>query len=78
MLSEVKNGVLNKLLSGFESILQRPLILVINRRKTPLSRVPLIKPENNDDPVINEMFAWVTEVEGDVPNQNDCRLCPEG
>jgi len=33
-----------------------------------MSRVPLIKPENNDDPVINEMFAWVTEVEGDVPN----------
>ena len=33
-----------------------------------MSRVPLVKPENNDDPVINEMFAWVTEVEGDVPN----------
>jgi uncharacterized peroxidase-related enzyme len=33
-----------------------------------MSRVPLIKPENNDDPVIAEMFAWVTEVEGDVPN----------
>jgi len=33
-----------------------------------MSRVPLVKPENNDDPVINEMFAWITEVEGDVPN----------
>ncbi len=33
-----------------------------------MSRVPLVKPENNDDPVINEMFAWVTDVEGDVPN----------
>lgn len=33
-----------------------------------MSRVPLIKPENNDDPIVNEIFAWVTEVEGDVPN----------
>lgn len=33
-----------------------------------MSRVPLVKPENNDDPVIEEMFAWVTEVEGEVPN----------
>ncbi len=33
-----------------------------------MSRVPLVKPENNDDPVIKEMFAWVAEVEGDVPN----------
>lgn len=33
-----------------------------------MSRVPLIKPQNNDDPIIDEMFAWVTEVEGDVPN----------
>jgi len=33
-----------------------------------MSRVPLVKPENNDDPIINEMFAWVTEVEGDIPN----------
>jgi hypothetical protein len=33
-----------------------------------MSRAPLVKPENNDDPLIKEMFAWVTEVEGDVPN----------
>jgi len=33
-----------------------------------MSRVALIKPENSDDPAINEIFAWVTEVEGGVPN----------
>ena len=33
-----------------------------------MSRVSLIKPENTDDPIINEMFAWITQVEGDVPN----------
>ena len=33
-----------------------------------MARVPLVKPENNDDPIVQEMFDWVTSVEGDVPN----------
>lgn len=33
-----------------------------------MPRVPLIKPENIDDPIVKEIFAWVTEVEGEVPN----------
>lgn len=33
-----------------------------------MARVQIIKPENNDDPVIEELFAWVTDMEGAVPN----------
>jgi len=33
-----------------------------------MSRVPLVKPENSDDPIVNELFAWITEMEGEVPN----------
>ncbi len=33
-----------------------------------MARVPLVKPENNEDPIVQEMFDWVTSVEGDVPN----------
>ena len=33
-----------------------------------MARVALVRPEHIDDPVIREIFAWVTEVEGAVPN----------
>ncbi len=33
-----------------------------------MARVPLVKPEKVDDPVIQEIFAWVTQMEGSVPN----------
>ncbi len=33
-----------------------------------MARVELVKPEAVDDPVIREIFAWVTEMEGAVPN----------
>ena len=33
-----------------------------------MTRVKLIKPETVDDPVIQQIFDWVTELEGAVPN----------
>lgn len=33
-----------------------------------MTRVKLVKPETVDDPVIQQIFAWVTELEGAVPN----------
>jgi uncharacterized peroxidase-related enzyme len=33
-----------------------------------MARVPLVKPEQGADPIVQEMFDWVTEMEGDVPN----------
>jgi len=33
-----------------------------------MARVALIKPDNVDDPIIQEIFAWVTQMEGAVPN----------
>jgi len=33
-----------------------------------MARVPLIRPETVDDPVIAEIFSWVTAMEGAVPN----------
>lgn len=33
-----------------------------------MARVAIVKPETVDDPVIREIFGWVTEVEGAVPN----------
>jgi uncharacterized peroxidase-related enzyme len=33
-----------------------------------MARVPLVKPETVDDPVIQQIFAWVTQMESAVPN----------
>jgi uncharacterized peroxidase-related enzyme len=33
-----------------------------------MARVAIVKPENIDDPVIGDIFAWVTEMESAVPN----------
>lgn len=33
-----------------------------------MARVALLKPEKVSDPVIQEIFAWVTQMEGAVPN----------
>ncbi len=33
-----------------------------------MARIPLIKPEKLSDPAIAEIFQWVTQVEGAVPN----------
>lgn len=33
-----------------------------------MARVALIKPDSVDDPVIQEIFSWVTQMEGAVPN----------
>ncbi len=33
-----------------------------------MARVAIVRPERIDDPVIREIFAWVTDVEGAVPN----------
>ncbi|MDT8321279.1 MAG: hypothetical protein RQ826_12210 [Xanthomonadales bacterium] len=33
-----------------------------------MTRVKLIKPDTVDDPVIQQIFDWVTELEGAVPN----------
>jgi hypothetical protein len=33
-----------------------------------MARVKLLKPEKVDDPVIREIFDWVTQMEGAVPN----------
>lgn len=33
-----------------------------------MARVKMFKPDSVDDPVIQELFAWVTDMEGDVPN----------
>jgi len=33
-----------------------------------MARVRLVKPETVDDPVIRDIFAWVTEMESAVPN----------
>ncbi|MEO1730144.1 MAG: carboxymuconolactone decarboxylase family protein, partial [Pseudomonadota bacterium] len=33
-----------------------------------MARVKLWAPTDSDDPVVKDIFAWVTEMEGDVPN----------
>jgi uncharacterized peroxidase-related enzyme len=33
-----------------------------------MARVAIVKPDSVDDPAIREIFEWVTDVEGDVPN----------
>ena len=33
-----------------------------------MARVKIVKPEEVDDPVIREIFEWVTQMEGSVPN----------
>ena len=33
-----------------------------------MARVPIIQPEEVDDPAVEEIFEWVTEMEGSVPN----------
>jgi len=33
-----------------------------------MARVKIVKPESVEDPVIRDIFAWVTEMEGSVPN----------
>ena len=33
-----------------------------------MTRVRIVKPEKIDDPVIREIFDWVTQMEGSVPN----------
>ena len=33
-----------------------------------MARVPIVRPEKLDDPVIQEIFSWVTQMEGEVPN----------
>ena len=33
-----------------------------------MARVEIVKPESVDDPAIEGIFAWVTEMEGSVPN----------
>jgi len=33
-----------------------------------MTRVALVKPENITDPVVQEIFAWVTQMESAVPN----------
>src|SRR5438270_3168955 len=33
-----------------------------------MARVRIVKPENVDDPVVREIFDWVTQMEGSVPN----------
>jgi uncharacterized peroxidase-related enzyme len=33
-----------------------------------VARVKIVKPDAVDDPVIQEIFSWVTEMEGAVPN----------
>jgi uncharacterized peroxidase-related enzyme len=33
-----------------------------------MARVKLVKPDPIDDPIIRELFAWVTDMEGAVPN----------
>ncbi len=33
-----------------------------------MARVNIVKPEKVNDPVIREIFDWVTQMEGAVPN----------
>tara|TARA_R110000850_G_scaffold154656_15_gene278590 strand:- start:13413 stop:14042 length:630 start_codon:yes stop_codon:yes gene_type:complete len=33
-----------------------------------MARVPIVRPEVLEDPVIKEIFSWVTQMEGEVPN----------
>lgn len=33
-----------------------------------MARVKIVKPESTEDPIIGEIFSWVTEMEGAVPN----------
>jgi len=33
-----------------------------------MARLPIVKPEKVDDPVVREIFDWVTQMEGKVPN----------
>lgn len=33
-----------------------------------MARVPIVEPEEVEDPAVEEIFQWVTEMEGSVPN----------
>lgn len=33
-----------------------------------MARVPIVEPDEVDDPAVEEIFEWVTEMEGSVPN----------
>jgi hypothetical protein len=33
-----------------------------------VARVKIVKPDKANDPVIREIFDWVTQIEGSVPN----------
>lgn len=33
-----------------------------------MARVPIVEPEQVDDPAVEEIFEWITEMEGSVPN----------
>lgn len=33
-----------------------------------MARVPIVRPEKLEDPAIQEIFSWVTQMEGEVPN----------
>ncbi|MES9926121.1 MAG: hypothetical protein ABW152_18755 [Candidatus Thiodiazotropha endolucinida] len=33
-----------------------------------MARVKIVKPDRVDDPIIQEIFSWVTDMEGAVPN----------
>jgi uncharacterized peroxidase-related enzyme len=33
-----------------------------------MARVQIVKPDSVDNPIIEELFNWVTDMEGDVPN----------
>ena len=39
-----------------------------------MARVALPKPEQITDPAVEGIFAWVTEMEGSVPNHFYCLL----
>jgi hypothetical protein len=39
-----------------------------------MTRVAMIDPETNSDPQISEILAWITEVEGAVPNHFKAEL----
>lgn len=33
-----------------------------------MARVPVVEPDDVDDPAVEEIFEWITEMEGSVPN----------
>ena len=42
--------------------------MIRGNEETAMSRVSIVKPDKVDDPVIREIFDWVTQMEGAVPN----------